>query len=74
GSATAGVGGEGTLNVSCTSTCPSDFNFDGAVDGIDLGTLLGQWGGAGSADLNGDGLVDGIDLGVLLGAWGSCFG
>ena len=74
GSATAGIGGEGTLNVSCTSTCPSDFNFDGAVDGIDLGTLLGQWGGSGSADLNGDGLVDGIDLGVLLGAWGSCFG
>jgi hypothetical protein len=48
-----------------------DLNGDGSVDGIDLGILLGSWGGpAGPADLNGDGSVDGVDLGILLGNWG----
>jgi formylglycine-generating enzyme required for sulfatase activity len=42
------------------------------VDGTDLGVLLSQWGGAGSADLNADGFVDGVDLGVLLAGWGAC--
>jgi formylglycine-generating enzyme required for sulfatase activity len=42
------------------------------VDGTDLGVLLGQWGGAGSADLNADGFVDGVDLGLLLAGWGAC--
>ena len=46
-----------------------DLNGDGAVDGADLGILLGQWGGAGSADLDGSGVVDGADLGILLGNW-----
>ncbi len=56
----------------CGPSRPADFNGDGVVDGIDLGTLLGQWGAAGGpADLNGDGTVDGADLGVLLSAWGS---
>ena len=50
---------------------PADLNFDGAVDGIDLGILLGAWGACANcpADLNLDGFVDGIDLGSLLGAW-----
>jgi hypothetical protein len=39
------------------------------VNGADLGALLSQWGGSGSADINGDGVVNGIDLGRLLGAW-----
>ncbi|MBM4112429.1 MAG: hypothetical protein FJ253_03495 [Phycisphaerae bacterium] len=48
----------------------ADFNLDGAVDGDDLGFLLGQWGSAGpQADLNDDGVVDGNDLGTLLGGW-----
>lgn len=51
-----------------------DLNFDGAVDGSDLGLLLGAWGDCTSdesclADFNGDGTVDGADLGELLGAW-----
>lgn len=46
-----------------------DLNNDGHVDGADLGILLGQWGGPGSADFNGDGVVNGADLGVMLGAW-----
>ncbi|MCA9283997.1 MAG: hypothetical protein KDA22_02190 [Phycisphaerales bacterium] len=52
--------------------CPADLDGDGAVDGADLGELLSQWGGAGSADLDGSGTVDGADLGVLLAAWGAC--
>ena len=47
-----------------------DANGDGAVDGADLGLLLGAWGTADDAfDYNDDGTVDGADLGVLLGAW-----
>jgi chitinase len=54
--------------------CVGDLDGDGAVDGADLGVLLGQWGGPASsaADLNGDRAVDGVDLGALLGAWGEC--
>jgi hypothetical protein len=49
---------------------PADLNGDGAVDGADLGVLLGSWGDSGPADLNSDGTVDGSDLGLLLGSWG----
>ncbi len=52
--------------------CPSDINGDGQVNGADLATLLGLWGGAGDADLNGDGIVNGADLATLLGNWGPC--
>lgn len=51
-----------------------DINHDAAVDGADLGLLLGAWGDCDfgapcDADLNADGVVDGADLGILLGAW-----
>lgn len=53
--------------------CTGDLDGSGAVDGADLGTLLGAWGSAGSpADLDGDGTVGGADLGVMLGNWGAC--
>jgi hypothetical protein len=58
------------LEIEVTIGSPADLNGDGAVDGADLGLLLGQWGGAGSGDLNDDGVVDGADLGLLLGDWG----
>jgi hypothetical protein len=59
--------------TSCKApACAGDLDDNGAVDGADLGTLLGQWGGTGSADLDGNGTVDGADLGVMLGAWGAC--
>lgn len=48
---------------------PGDLNDDDIVDGADLGILLGQWGGDGTADFNDDGVVDGGDLGALLGYW-----
>ncbi|MFO0963038.1 MAG: hypothetical protein U0625_09045 [Phycisphaerales bacterium] len=47
-----------------------DLDGNGAVDGADLGILLGHWGTTDPAsDLNHDGTVDGADLGVLLGHW-----
>lgn len=67
----AGVDGVKILSFDCTPpTIPGDLNGDGQVDGSDLGILLGQWGGPGSADLDGNGTVDGADLGVMLGHWG----
>jgi streptogramin lyase len=48
---------------------PADLNGDGVVDGLDLGSLLAQWGTASAADLNGDGVVNGLDLGMLLASW-----
>jgi uncharacterized protein (DUF697 family) len=58
-------------NCECST---ADLNVDGAVDGADLGAMLGAWGACPStgecpADLNGDGEVDGADLGILLGGW-----
>jgi hypothetical protein len=49
----------------------ADLDGDGAVNGRDLGILLGAWGACAScpADMNGDGMVDGLDLGAMLGAW-----
>ena len=51
--------------------CDEDFDDNGSVDGVDLGTLLGAW-GTPARDLTGDGVTDGVDLGKLLGAWGPC--
>ncbi|HMN97214.1 MAG TPA: dockerin type I repeat-containing protein [Phycisphaerales bacterium] len=53
---------------------PGDLNFDGTVNGADLGLLLSAWGLCGGdpcciADLNGDGIVNGADLGILLSSW-----
>lgn len=54
--------------------CPYDLTGDGAVDGPDLGILLGAWGvvGATPADINLDGTVDAYDLAYVLGGWGPC--
>jgi hypothetical protein len=55
-----------------TPPCPTDVTGDGAVDGADLATLLGNWANAGVADFDRSGAVDGADLATLLGAWGPC--
>lgn len=56
-----------------TRDCRSDLNFDGKVDGADMGILLAEWGTSRSvADISRDGTVDGADLGLLLGAFGDC--
>lgn len=58
------------VTVVGTPALQGDIDGDGAVDGADLGLLLGAWGTKDpAADLNGDGVVDGADLGTLLGAW-----
>jgi hypothetical protein len=64
-----------TNGVPDTCECPCDVFPDNAVNGIDLGVLLGQWGEVTQytvTDFNRDGAVDGIDLGQLLAAWGPC--
>jgi hypothetical protein len=49
----------------------ADIDCSGAVDGVDLGILIGAWGTSlCEADLNEDGSVNGLDLGLLLGLWG----
>jgi hypothetical protein len=71
-------GSTGPFNVEIipptAPACPADLNGDGAVNGADLGLMLGAWGvcpGC-AADLNTDGVVNGADLGLLLGSWGAC--
>ena len=59
-----------TGDAPCTPPCaPADLDCDGSVNGADLATLLGNWGGTGVGDLDGNGLVDGADLASLLGSW-----
>jgi len=48
---------------------PADLNGDGLVNGVDLASLLSNWGGAGTGDINNDGTVGGPDLAAMLAAW-----
>ena len=49
---------------------PGDINRDGAVDAIDLATVLGHWGEVkGDADIDGSGAVDAKDLAIVLSHW-----
>ena len=55
------------------SSCPSDLNYDGRIDGADLALLLTMWSSKdGMYDIDEDGFVGGGDLGQLLGHWGKC--
>lgn len=58
--------------ISRIEVCSGDLNCSGAIEGADLGLLLGNWGGPGATDLDGSGTTDGADLGLLLFAWGPC--
>ncbi|MCA9284713.1 MAG: S8 family serine peptidase [Phycisphaerales bacterium] len=67
----AGKLGAGRLDLAAAVdalTASADLDGDGAVNGADLGLLIGAWGTA-AADLNGDGTTNGSDLGILLAAW-----
>ena len=64
---------DGGGNTICD--CRGDVNTDGRVDGIDLASLLSQWGpnaAGASCDFNLDARVDGTDLATMLAAWGNC--
>jgi hypothetical protein len=58
-----------------TSTKPGDFNLDGVVNGLDIGPLVGNFGGTGKlwqqGDANGDTIVNGLDIGPLVGSFGT---
>ncbi|MFO0875027.1 MAG: peptidoglycan DD-metalloendopeptidase family protein, partial [Phycisphaerales bacterium] len=64
-------GASATASVVIAGALPGDLNGDGAVNGADLGLLLGSWGACAgcAADIDGNGAVNGGDLGLLLGAW-----
>jgi hypothetical protein len=66
----AGVDDVKLYGFDCTVARPADLNGDGAVDGADLGILLGNWGNSGAGDIDGSGAVDGADLGALVADWG----
>ena len=57
------------LEVRADAARPGDLNGDDAVNAVDLGILLSQWGNAG-ADLDGDGTTDARDLAIVLANWG----
>lgn len=64
------IGADEAESSAAQPGAPGDLNGDGHVDGADLATLLGAWGGASqTADLNGDCIINGADLAVLLGGW-----
>ena len=58
----------------CIGWCEGDFNFDGKIDGADLGRIIANWGSKSSLlqDLNRDGDINGADIGIFLGNWGVC--
>jgi hypothetical protein len=55
-------------------SCAGDSTGDGTIDGSDLSSLLGGWGGTvpSGSDLDGNGVLDGGDLALLLANWGPC--
>lgn len=71
---TVGTGGNLASGAMLVLLTPrADLNSDTVVNGIDLGILMGNWGGTAvgpsGGDFNDDGFVDGQDFGVLLGHW-----
>jgi hypothetical protein len=56
--------------------CAADIDRSGEVNGIDLASVLGNWGTSGGTeqrnDVTADGIVDGADLAEVLNSWGPC--
>jgi hypothetical protein len=63
------IRGLGLNAFTCLVGSPADLDRDGTVGPLDLGILLGNWGGSGTGDLDGDGTVGAGDIAILLGAW-----
>ena len=64
-----GLSAEFTFETAGACGSIADLDGDGRVNGADLGLLVSQWGGPGSADFSGNGAVDGADLGVMIAEW-----
>lgn len=58
-----------TVTITARQTFSPDVNGDGLVNGLDLSTLLSNWGGLGAGDLDFDGVVGGADLTALFSGW-----
>ena len=57
------------------NACDADFNNDGVVNGLDVGTFVAQFGTGGpDADFNGDGVVNGLDVGPFVNMFGQAPG
>lgn len=63
-----------SLDTGYTEPLPGDLNLDGTVDGLDISTLLGNWGPApktpAQGDITGDGAIDDDDFTILLANFG----
>lgn len=72
---TLGPSGSETIDISWSLTLRkenqlADINADGAVNGLDQGILMSDWGTDNPrSDLNKDGTVNGLDLGILFSQW-----
>jgi hypothetical protein len=71
------AGGNYTVNTPATpppsSTCnkKGDYNCDGKINALDLGTVLAHYGSVTSiGDINKDGKVNALDLGLVLANYG----
>ncbi len=63
------------LSGNTVCDCAGDVSADGLINGIDLSTVLSDWGlcsGNCPADINHDGEVSGLDLSIILSSWGTC--
>ena len=57
------------------NACDADFNNDGVVNGLDVGTYISQFGTTGpDADFNEDGVVNGLDTGAFVDMFGQAPG
>ncbi|MFZ4574691.1 MAG: GC-type dockerin domain-anchored protein [Phycisphaerales bacterium] len=60
------------IGLTCTNTCPADYNGDTGVDGDDVIAYFADWdAGLIGADFNGDGGVDGDDVIAFFARWDS---
>ncbi|MEO2048654.1 MAG: choice-of-anchor Q domain-containing protein [Pirellulales bacterium] len=60
------------IDIGAYEFLSADLNFDGFVDSLDLGILLGNFNTSvphSGGELNGTDPVNSLDLGILLGAW-----
>jgi hypothetical protein len=59
------------LDIAVKPTIVGDVNYDGVVNGLDIGLVASQWLQKGKvlADANGDGVVNGLDFSVISSNW-----